>query len=172
MVRTVTVTAAEVEPLRKLVADIQAMMSPETSKIISGNEPKRRLHGLVGEFAFAKLTGLPFSDKPQEGGDKGRDFTLSNGETVDTKTAVFGSRNDCKLMAPHPATFKADRIVLMRLPPCWQLEIDVSGQTDVDAMGYVRSDEFNDKRLIGDFGYGPTDYIPASELRPIKLRGE
>ena len=120
-----------------------------TRALASGSTHRK---GLLGEWAFALFTGLPVEGDVSVDGDRGWDFRLPKGYTVDVKAVTHP---DPILKHPAAAEMTADVYVLSLVDEpnmraalcgwCWASEL-AEAETQ-------------------DFGYGPQRSIHHSELR-------
>lgn len=109
--------------------------------------------GLAGESAFAQATGLPPDLTLRAGGDKGQDFLLPLGFSVDVKTARKAGHLILEVGKPV-----ADIYVLAEYS-------DETGKATLVGWTWGR---LLAKAPSRDFGYGVINhYIPRAELRPM-----
>lgn len=135
----------------KYVAKIRNDKDPRTSRKHSDHtDYDIHVWGLLGEFAFAKVTGLLPDLTRRLDGDDGFDFTVE-GYTIDVKTRLRNITPDL-LVYTHKA--KADLYVLMYYRPEYP--------TVVQMLGYATHN-----RLIQSpvkFRSGTTYVVPHQEL--------
>lgn len=108
--------------------------------------------GLMGEVAFAKLTGLPLDLALRDGGDQGIDFHSSAG-TIDVKTTTTGF-----LIFDVLSDVRADILVAASVR---------RARPHVHFKGYVRAEEFIRHHVTRDFGYGPRYVMAHTDLAPM-----
>lgn len=108
--------------------------------------------GLSGEWAVAKVLGLPVNLENYLGGDPGWDFEYY-GIRVDVKTSRAKY-----LLFRNMDQFKADCAIYAKYLNEYQ----------VDLMGFVSKEEFTEKHLRLDFGYGFNCVMDGDELNDIR----
>ena len=108
--------------------------------------------GLSGEWAVAKVLGLPVNTENYLGGDPGWDFEYF-GIKIDVKTsrARYLLFRDLKL-------FKADYAIYAKYLNEYQ----------VDLMGFVTREEFIQKHSKVNLGYGIHHVMDGNELNDIR----
>ena len=108
--------------------------------------------GMAGEWAVAKVLGVPVNLELYAGGDPGWDFEVS-GIKIDVKTsrAQYLLFNTIK-------SFKADFAIFAKYLNDYQ----------IDLVGMISRQEFTQKCEIRDFGYGENFVMHPDNLTDVR----
>jgi hypothetical protein len=116
-------------------------------------------HGLVGEWAFERWSGVDADWVPRIGGNNKEYDFLYEGRTVEVKTSTYMGP-DLDLIMGGPDSFKADVVVRARF------DLDHT----VDLVGWITRKNFEKKATWTDkFGTGPRQVVAATDLAPMRL---
>ena len=142
----------------KLVAKSRAKKPNSKKKISAYSEGEAHFIGLMGEKAFANVTGLKFNPSFKHGGDGGVDFVV-NGARIQIKT-----RNASR------SKYEVDLMAGVNEPECyfyvlceWFEDIPQI----VNLVGWCYRKEL--VKETQDFGYGDAYIMKRKELRDIDL---
>jgi hypothetical protein len=75
----------EIEELANKTYEYKIKTRQASKKVSRESDVTIMIQGLMGEFAFSKMSGLPVNKKILLGGDGGIDFTLPGGSTLQIK---------------------------------------------------------------------------------------
>lgn len=123
------------------------------------------LLGVIGEYAFRELSGLPMDRIPRV---QNWDFKTKNGLTIDVKISTRSRPN--LLVGFWKKKHRCDRYFLMSCPP---LELtdegepveDIQEELPVICVGWTTGEEVFREENVADLGYGATHLVKFEDLR-------
>jgi len=112
------------------------------------------LHGIMGEYAVAKLLNIKIDKNISLSGDDKISDLIKNKKRIQVKTTL---RDNKILFFNSKVLFRADLAVLT----------SIKSATDVVLEGWISREEYLNKAQTYDFGYGERWGIPADKLNNI-----
>lgn len=111
------------------------------------------LQGVMGEAAVAAELGLKVDRKPSITGDD----KITDLQFGDTRIQV-------KCRKPHTKFLYFN--TLEKFAAEIGVATSLSGASEVDIIGWITRQEFRDKHILKDFGYGQRVAVPDADLQP------
>lgn len=115
----------------------------------------RDLHriGMLGEYAAAKILGIKLNQEIHDGSDGGADLEFK-GISIQVKTFTYTGANREVYVTERP---NSTIIVSCRL----------LSPNEVEAEGWITTEDFMALAKRKDYGYGERLSIPVADLKPI-----